>query len=203
VVVYGIASFGRDGPTPIKLALSGAAVTALFTSITTLLVLRDLDTLNALRFWLVGSIAERGDDVVAQMWPFILVGVVLALACGRLLNALALGEDVARSLGQRVARARGLVGACIVLLAGTATAAAGPIVFVGLVVPHVARAIAGPDYRWILPFSAVLAPAMLLAADIAGRILAPPRELGVSVVTVLVGGPLFIALVRRSKPVEL
>jgi len=203
VVVYGIASFGRDGPTPIKLALAGAAVTALFTSVTTLLVLRDLDTLNALRFWLVGSIAERGDDVVAQMWPFILVGVVLALACGRLLNALALGEDVARSLGQRIARARGLVGACIVLLAGTATAAAGPIVFVGLVVPPVARAIAGPDYRWILPFSAVLAPAMLLAADIAGRILAPPRELGVSVVTVLVGGPLFIALVRRSKPMEL
>jgi len=97
----------------------------------------------------------------------------------------------------------GLVGACIVLLAGTATAAAGPIVFVGLVVPHVARAIAGPDYRWILPFSAVLAPAMLLGADIAGRVLAPPRELGVSVVTVLVGGPLFIALVRRRKPMEL
>jgi len=203
VVVYGIASFGRDGPTPIKLALAGAAVTALFTSVTTLLVLRDLDTLNALRFWLVGSIAERGDDVVAQMWPFILAGVVLALVCGRLLNALALGEDVARSLGQRIARARGVVGACIVLLAGTATAAAGPIVFVGLVVPHVARAIAGPDYRWILPFSAVLAPVMLLGADIAGRVLAPPRELGVSVVTVLVGGPLFIALVRRRKPMEL
>ena len=203
IVVYAIASFGRDGPTPIKLALAGAAVTALFTSITTLLVLRDLDTLNALRFWLVGSIADRGDDVVAQMWPFILAGVVLALACGRLLNALALGEDVARSLGQRIARARALVAACIVLLAGTATAAAGPIVFVGLVVPHVARAITGPDYRWILPFSAVLAPAMLLAADVAGRIVAPPRELGVSIVTVLVGGPLFIALVRRRKPMEL
>ena len=137
------------------------------------------------------------------MWPFILAGVVLALACGRLLNALALGEDVARSLGQRVARARALIAACVVVLAGTATAAAGPIVFVGLVVPHVARALAGPDYRWILPFSAVLAPIMLLSADIAGRVVAPPREIGVSVVTVLVGGPLFIALVRRRKPMEL
>lgn len=203
VLVYGIASFGRDGPTPVKLALAGAAVSALFTSITTLLVLRDLDTLNALRFWLVGSIAERGGDIAREMWPFVLVGSALALACGRLLNGLALGEDVARSLGQRVVRTRALVGVCIVLLAGTATAAAGPIVFVGLVVPHVARAITGPDYRWILAFCAVLAPTMLLAADIAGRVIAPPRELGVSVVTVLVGGPLFIALVRRRKPVEL
>jgi iron complex transport system permease protein len=203
VVVYGIASFGRDGPTPIKLALAGAAVSALFTSITTLLVLRDLDTLNALRFWLVGSIAERGGDIAREMAPFVLVGTVLALACGRLLNGLALGEDVARSLGQRVVRTRALVGACVVLLAGTATAAAGPIVFVGLVVPHVARAITGPDYRWILAYCAVLAPLMLLAADIAGRVVAPPRELGVSVVTVLVGGPLFIALVRRRTPVEL
>ncbi len=202
-VVYGIASFGRDGPTPIKLALAGAAVSALFTSITTLLVLRDLDTLNALRFWLVGSIAERGGDIAREMWPFIVVGTVLALACGRLLNGLALGDDVARSLGQRIVRTRALVGVCIVLLAGTATAAAGPIVFVGLVVPHVARAITGPDYRWILAYCAVLAPTMLLAADIAGRVIAPPRELGVSVVTVLVGGPLFIALVRRRKPVEL
>ncbi len=116
-------------------------------------MLRDLETLNALRFWLVGSIAERGGDIAREMWPFILVGTVLALACGRLLNGLALGEDVARSLGQRIVRTRVLVGVCIVLLAGTATAAAGPIVFVGLVVPHVARAITGPDYRWILAFS--------------------------------------------------
>jgi len=203
VVVYVVASLGRDGPTPVKLAIAGAAVTALFTSITTLLVLRDLDTLNALRFWLIGSIAERGGETARQIWPFIVVGVALALTCGRLLNALALGDDVARSLGQRVARARALIGACVVLLAGSATAAAGPIIFVGLVVPHVVRAITGPDYRWILPFCAVLAPIMLLVADIAGRVVAPPQEIEVGIVTVLAGGPLFIALVRRRKPAEL
>ena len=203
VVVYGIASFGRDGPTPIKLALAGAAVTALFTSVTTLLVLRDLDTLNALRFWLVGSIAERGDDVVAQMWPFILVGVVLALACGRLLNALALGEDVARSLGQRVGMVRLVCGVAVVLLAGGGVAAAGPIFFVGLTVPHVARGLVGNDYRWIVPYSVVLGAILLIASDVLGRVIARPSELQVGVVTAALGAPFFITLVRRRRLAEL
>ncbi len=203
LAVYGVASLGRDGATPVKLAIAGAAVTALLSSLTSLLVLRDLESLNAMRFWLVGSIAERGSAVASQAWPFVLVGVVAALSCGRVLNALALGADLARGLGQRVGRARLRIGLAVVLLAGSATAIAGPILFVGLVVPHVARAITGPDNRWVLAYCLVLGPIMLLAADIAGRVVAAPGELGVSVVSVLVGGPLFIALVRRRKPVGL
>jgi iron complex transport system permease protein len=202
-VVYAIGSLGRDGATPVKLALAGAALTALFTSITTLILLLDVETLNALRFWLVGSLAGRSSAVADQVWPFIAVGALAALASGRLLNALAMGDDVARSLGVRVAGSRALAGACAIVLAGAATAAAGPIVFVGLTIPHVARAIAGPDYRWILPYSAVLAPVLLLGSDVIGRVVARPEELQVGVVTALVGAPFFVALARRRRLAEL
>jgi iron complex transport system permease protein len=137
------------------------------------------------------------------MAPFIAVGSVLALATGRTLNALALGDDVARSLGQRVGWSRAFGAWSIVLLVGAATAAAGPIGFVGLAVPHVARAITGPDYRWVLPYSAVLAPILLLGSDVVGRIVIRPSELQVGVVTALVGAPFFIVLVRRRKLAEL
>jgi iron complex transport system permease protein len=203
VVVYGVASLGREGPTPVKLAIAGAAVTALFTSLTTLILLRDIDTLDALRFWLVGSLAGRGTTVVSQAWPFVVVGVLMALASGRVLNALSLGEDVARSLGQRIGRARSFAAGAIVLLAGAATAIAGPIVFVGLVIPHVVRAITGPDYRWILPYCAALGPVLLIGADVLGRIVARPGEVQVGIITALVGGPFFVALVRKRKLAEL
>jgi iron complex transport system permease protein len=203
VVVYGVASLGREGPTPVKLALAGAAVTALLTSLTTMIVLLDLETLNALRFWVVGSLARTGGTVVSQVWPFIAVGVAIALASGRVLNALSLGDDVARSLGQKVGRARATTTLAVVLLVGAATAAAGPIIFVGLVIPHVARAITGPDYRWILPYSAVLGPILLLGSDIIGRVVVRPEELQVAIVMSLVGAPFFIALVRRRKLAEL
>ena len=203
VVVYGVASLGREGPTPVKLALAGAAVTALLTSLTTTIVLVDLETLNALRFWVVGSLARTGSTVVSQVWPFVAVGALIALSSGRVLNALSLGDDVARSLGQRVGRARATTTLAVVILVGAATAAAGPIIFVGLVIPHVARAITGPDYRWILPYSAVLGPILLLSSDILGRIVVRPEELQVAIVMSLVGAPFFIALVRRRKLVEL
>lgn len=202
-LVYGVASLGREGPTPVKLALAGAAVTALLTSLTTMIVLIDLETLNALRFWVVGSLARTGGTVVSQVSPFIVVGVVMALASGRVLNALSLGDDVARSLGQKVGRARATISLAVVLLVGAATAAAGPIVFVGLVIPHVARAITGPDYRWILPYSAVLGPILLLGSDIVGRVVVRPQELQVAIVMSLLGAPFFIALVRRRKLAEL
>jgi iron complex transport system permease protein len=202
-VVYGVASLGREGPTPVKLALAGAAVTALLTSLTTMIVLIDLETLNALRFWVVGSLARTGGTVVSQVAPFIAVGVVMALASGRVLNALSLGDDVARSLGQKVGRARATTSLAVVLLVGAATAAAGPIVFVGLVIPHVARAITGPDYRWILPYSAVLGPILLLGSDIIGRVVVRPEELQVAIVMSLLGAPFFIALVRQRKLAEL
>jgi iron complex transport system permease protein len=135
--------------------------------------------------------------------PFLVVGAVLALASARSLNALALGDDVARSLGQRVHLARAVAGLAIVILVGAAVSAAGPIAFVGLAVPHVARALCGPDYRWILPWSLVLAPCVLLAADVIGRLVLRPSELEVGIVTAFLGAPLFIALVRRRRLVEL
>jgi iron complex transport system permease protein len=197
VAVYALGSLGRDGATPVKLALAGAAVTAFLSSITTTILLVDVATLDQYRFWAVGSVAGRDMSVAAQVAPFLLVGTVMALSTGRSLNALALGDDVARSLGARVGASRVFTAVAVVLLVGGATAAAGPIGFVGLTVPHVARAITGPDYRWVLAYSAVLAPALLLAADVIGRVVARPGELQVGIVTALIGAPVFIALVRR------
>lgn len=203
VVVYGLGSLGRGGATPVKLALAGAAMAALLSSLTSAVLLVDGTTLDQFRFWAVGSLAGRDDVVVAQVAPFVVVGVVLALASARGLNALALGDDIARSLGQRVQLTRAISGLAVIVCSGSAVAAAGPIGFVGLTVPHVARAICGPDHRWVLPWSLVLGPVLLLGADIIGRIVARPGELQVGIVTAFIGAPLFIALVRRRKLVEL
>jgi iron complex transport system permease protein len=203
VVVYVLGSLGREGATPVRLALAGAAVTAFLASITTAILIVDIATLDQYRFWAVGSLAGRDGDIAAQVAPFLVAGSLIALASGRSLNALALGDDVATSLGQRVGRTRLFSAGAVVLLVGAATAAAGPIGFVGLTVPHVARAITGPDYRWVLPYSMVLAPTLLLGADVIGRLVVRPGELQVGIVTALVGAPFFVALVRRRKLAEL
>lgn len=203
VVVYGIAAFGRDGATPVKLALAGAAVSAALASVTTALLLTDTDAFDHFRLWQVGSLAGRGADLAGQAVPFVLVGLLLAVPCGRLLNVLSLGDDLARGLGQDLVLTRSLGAACVVVLCGTATALAGPVAFVGLAVPHVARMITGPDYRWILPYAMILAPILLLVADVVGRIVARPAEVQVGVVTAVIGVPVFIALVRRRKLAQL
>lgn len=203
MAVYGLGSLGRDGATPVKLALAGAAVAALLGSITTAILLVDVATLDQYRFWVVGSIAGRDRTIAAQVAPFLVAGTLLALGSARPLNSMSLGDDVARSLGLRIGSARIVSALSVVLLCGAATAAAGPIGFVGLTVPHVARTICGPDYRWILPYSAVLAPILLLGSDIVGRIVARPAELQVGIVTALVGAPFFIALVRRRRLAQL
>jgi iron complex transport system permease protein len=203
VVVYGLSSLGREGATPVKLALAGAAITAFLGSVTTAILLIDVATLDQFRFWAVGSLAGRDASIARQMAPFIAVGALMALVSGRVLNALALGDDVARSLGQQIGLARLFSAVSVVVLVGAATAAAGPIAFIGLTIPHVARAITGPDYRWVLPYSAVLAPVLLLGADIIGRLVARPGELQVGIVTALIGAPFFVALVRRRKLAEL
>jgi iron complex transport system permease protein len=202
-LVYALGSLGREGATPVKLALAGAAVTAMLGSITSAILLLDVETLDQFRFWNVGSLAGRTGTIAANVAPFIIGGLLLALACGSMLNNLALGDDVARGLGQRIGLSRVLGAVCIVLLCGAATAAAGPIAFVGLAVPHVARAICGPDYRWVVPYSMVLAPILLLGADIVGRVIARPGEVQVGIVTAIVGAPVFIVLVRRRKLAEL
>ncbi len=198
VVVYTVGSLGREGATPVKLALAGAAVSAALTSLVTAVVLTSNEALDQLRFWQVGALAGRGFDVVREVLPPIAVGAVVALALGRSLNGLALGDDVARALGQRVGIVRAASAVAVVLLCGAATAAAGPIAFVGLIVPHAARRLVGHDYRWILAFSALLAPTLLLLCDVIGRVVAYPGELEVGIVTAVVGAPLFIALVRRG-----
>jgi iron complex transport system permease protein len=203
VAVYAIASFGREGATPVKLALAGAAVTAGFYSLTNAIVMTNVEALNELRFWQVGSLAGRYMPVFWQTLLFIVVGVVIALGTGRALNALALGEDVARALGQRVRLTRFTLFVTVALLCGAATAACGPIVFVGLVVPHIARILCGPDYRWILVYSLALTPIVLLVCDIIGRVVVSPSELQVGVVLGVLGAPAFIALVRYRNMVEL
>lgn len=203
VVVYALGSMGRGGATPVKLALAGAAMAALLSSLTSAILLLDVTTLDQYRFWVVGALAGRDSTIIGQVLPFMAVGTVLALASARSLNALALGDDVARSLGQRVNLARASSALAVVVLCGAAVAAAGPIGFIGLTVPHVARAICGPDYRWVLPWSMVLAPILLLGSDVVGRLVARPGELQVGIVTALLGAPVFIALVRRRKLAEL
>jgi iron complex transport system permease protein len=203
VAVYGLASHGREGATPVKLALAGAALTAALTTVTTAFVLTNVDALNELRFWQVGSLAGRYLEIFWQTTPFIVIGIVLALGTGRALNGLALGEDVALALGQRVRAARVVMFVTVAVLCGAATAACGPIAFVGLVVPHLARVICGPDYRWILPYSMVLTPIVLLLADIVGRVVVAPGELQVGVVLGVLGAPAFILLVRYRTLTEL
>jgi iron complex transport system permease protein len=203
VLVYAVGSLGRDGATPVKLALAGAAITAALTSYTSAMIMTDDRALDELRFWQVGSLAGRYAPVVSAVAPFVLVGCVLALLCGRWLNALALGEDTARSLGVSVGRTRVSLFVVIALLCGAATAACGPIVFVGLAVPHLARLVCGPDYRWILPYSMVLGPLVLLLCDVLGRVLAGDGELQVGVMLGVIGAPFFIGLVRYGRLTEL
>ena len=199
VVVYLIASLGRDGATPVKLALAGAALSAGLFSLMNVVLVSSRDTLDRFRFWQVGGIAGRDWSVILPGLPFLLLGAVIVLATGRILNNLALGDDIARGLGQRVGLARGSTALGIVLLCGSATALAGPIGFVGLIIPHAVRFLTGPDYRWILPFSLVLAPALLLTADVIGRVILLPGEVPAGIMTALVGAPVFVWLVRRSK----
>ncbi|BCB91501.1 FecCD family ABC transporter permease [Phytohabitans suffuscus] len=198
VVVYVIGSAGRAA-TPERLVLAGAAVSAALGAVTYAVLLLDPGAFNQFRYWVVGSLAGRRSDTLVQVAPFILAGIVLALLLARPLNALALGDDAGRALGAHVGRTRALGALAVTLLCGAATAAAGPIGFVGLAVPHAARMIVGPDQRWVLPYSMVLAPVLLLGADVIGRVVIAPAELQAGVVTAFVGAPVFIALCRRRK----
>ncbi|CCQ48530.1 fecCD transport family protein [Pseudarthrobacter siccitolerans] len=199
VVVYLIASMGRDGATPVKLALAGAALNAGLYSLMNVILVSSQDTLDRFRFWQVGGIAGRDWSVLLSGLPFLAAGALIVLLTGRILNSLALGDDIARGLGQRVGLVRAITALGIVLLCGSATALAGPIAFVGLIIPHAVRFLTGPDYRWILPFSMVLAPVLLLGGDIIGRVVLLPGEVPAGIMTALVGAPVFVWLIRRGK----
>jgi iron complex transport system permease protein len=199
LLVYAIGALGPGGAGPVRLALVGAAFTAAAGSLTTIVVLSDIETLDRYRFWLVGSLVGRDLGSLAALAPFAVVGAALALSAGRVLNALSLGDDVARGLGQRLWIARATSATAVVLLCGTATALAGPIIFDGLVVPHVARWFTGPDYRWILAYSAPLGAILLVASDIVGRFIARPGEIEAGIVLAFIGAPVMIAIVRGSR----
>ncbi|WP_442791480.1 FecCD family ABC transporter permease [Micromonospora sp. NBC_01813] len=199
LAVYGVGSMGWGGATPVKLAIAGSALTAVLTSLITLVLLTNLQTLERYRFWQVGSLVGRDLSTARTVLLFIVAGTVLALASGRVLNALSLGDDVAHGLGQHVVRDRATILTATVLLCGSATALAGPIVFVGLVVPHAARWVTGPDYRWILAYSGVLGAALLIAADVLGRLIVSTGEVEAGLVAAFLGAPVLIALVRRSR----
>lgn len=202
-LVFGLASLGGGQINPLTLILGGAALTAVLHSMTTALTLIDDNSLDRMRFWSVGALSGRDLSIFWGTAPFIAVGLIVALATAPTLNLLNLGDDAASALGVNTYRARLLGMVVIALLAGAATAAAGPIGFIGLVVPHIARSLCGPDYRWILPYSALTGASLLLLSDILGRLIARPGELQVGIVLAFVGAPFFMYLIYRRKVVAL
>ena len=196
-LVYGIAARGRGGASPVKLALAGTALSAMTAGGTTVVLTSSSATLDQFRFWQVGSLSGRDADTVVEMLPFLVAGALLVLACARGLDALALGDETARALGHRVGVVRVCAALGATLLVASAVAAAGPIAFVGLAVPHLARRLTSGGHRALLPLSALLGAALLVGADVAGRVVRAPAEVPAGVMTALVGVPVLVVLVRR------
>ncbi|MFD5267869.1 FecCD family ABC transporter permease [Streptomyces sp. NPDC058335] len=199
VVVFGLSSLGRGAGNPLTLALAGQGITVFLAAMTVAVALSDQKSLNALRFWNSGSLAGVGFDVIWPVTAFIVLGLVLALTTLPAINLLNLGDDVARGLGVNIALSRTVGIVAITLLAGAATAATGPVAFLGLMVAHVARYLTGPDYRWLVPYAGLLGAIVLLVCDIVGRLVVRPGELDAGVVVALLGAPFFAVLVWRGK----
>lgn len=203
VLVAAIGSRGADGSNPAKLALTGAAVTAGLTSVSILILTTDIVALEVYRYWSVGALTARGLDAVAAVAGPVVVGLALAVVSIRGLDLMALGEDTARGLGHDVTRTRVVGILATVLLCGGATAIAGPIVFLGLLVPHALRAFVGDSYRDLVLIGIPLGAAVLVLADVIGRVIAPPGEVQAGIVVAFLGAPMLIALVLRRKQVTL
>jgi len=203
VLVYALGSLGQGGASPLKLALAGAATAAALSSFTSAVVLPRADIGDSVRSWQIGGVGGASWASLQQVAPFLALGLLLCLASARGLNTLALGDELAAGLGERVALTRALAALGAVILCGASTAVTGPIGFVGLVVPHACRLLIGSDHRWLLPISAVAGAALLTGADVLGRIITRPEELAVGIVTAFLGAPVFIAIVRRRRTVTL
>jgi iron complex transport system permease protein len=203
VAVAFVGSRGPDGGNPAKLALTGAAVTAGLTAVTTLILITSVFAFDVFRYWQVGGLTARGLDAVAVVSIPVLVGAVIAFSSARGLDLLALGDETATALGHHVGRTRILGIIATVLLCGSATAIAGPIVFVGLVVPHLLRSLVGGDYRGLLLVGAPVGAALLVASDVVGRVIALPGEVQAGLVVAFVGAPMLISLVLRRQQVAL
>lgn len=194
IAVYVLGSLGRSGLTPLKLTVAGAVLMSLLSSLTTGALILSERTLDEIRFWLAGSVAGGDLNLFWQVLPYMLVGLGLAFLLGKALTTLSLGEEVAQGLGQRTLWVKVTATVSVVLLAGSSVAIAGPIGFVGLVIPHIVRFFVGVDYRWILPYAATLGSILLLLADLSARLVIRPQELPVGIMTALVGAPFFIYL---------
>ena len=201
--VYTVGSLGRGGASPLKLALAGAATSAAFASLISAIMLPRVDLLQSFQSWQIGGVGGAEWPRIAITAPVLALGALICFAAARGMNSLALGDDMAAGLGEHVFRTRFLSALGAVILAGAATAIAGPIGFVGLVVPHFCRMLLGTDHRWLLPFSALTGAALLTAADVVGRVVARPQEIDVGIITALIGAPFFIYFVRRQKVREL
>ncbi|GIG64639.1 FecCD family ABC transporter permease [Phytomonospora endophytica] len=196
---YLVAARSRDGASPVTLALAGAALDASIGGAVYAILAASATTFDGYRFWVAGSLAGRTPQIALQVAPFLIAGLLLAAWLARGLDALVLGGDMAAGLGHKVARVR-LAGAfAVALLTGAAVAAAGPIGFIGLAIPHLARALVGGAHRWILALSLILGPVMLLSADVIGRVVLPTGEVPAGIVTAVIGAPLLIVLVRRAR----
>ncbi|WP_119070989.1 FecCD family ABC transporter permease [Aggregatilinea lenta] len=196
ILVYGLGSVGRGGATPLRLTLAGVILTAFVSSLTTAILIQDQETLDKIRFWTAGSLAGRDMDLLRQMSPIVIVGLVGSLLISRQITTISLGEDVAKGLGQNTLVVKAAAAVMVVLLAGGSVALAGPIGFVGLIVPHLARFVAGVDYRWIIPYSMILGGMLVTVADVVARIALRPQELPVGIMMAVLGAPFFIFLAR-------
>lgn len=202
--VYTLGRAHDAGTNPVRLVLAGAGISVVLAAFTNIMIANSQDTIFvAFRSWATGSLQGRGYDVVPVVALATAVGTVLALSIAGSLNSIALGRDLSAALGLATRRTWLTASMSVLLLAGAATAAAGPVVFVGLAAPHIARLVVGPDYRWVLPYSLLFATIMLLTADVLGRVVAPPSEIGAGVMSALIGGPFFVMLVRRRKIAQL
>jgi iron complex transport system permease protein len=195
-LVYGLGSMGRGGPTPLKLTLAGVILAAFISSFTTAILIGDQETLDKIRFWTAGSLAGREMPLLLQTAPYMLAGLAGAMFISRQITTISLGDDVAKGLGQNTGWVKVVAAFFVVLLAGGAVALAGPIGFVGLIIPHVVRFVVGVDYRWVIPYAALWGGILVTVADVFARVIIRPQELPVGVMMAFVGAPFFIWLAR-------
>ncbi len=198
VMVYFLSAFGHGGLSPIKIVLAGAAISALFVSITQGLLVIDEQQMQTVLFWLAGSVAGRSMEMIQPVLPFIASATVLAFLFGKPINILLFGDEVAKGLGQRTILLKITIGVFVIFLAGGSVAIAGSIGFIGLIVPNLVRGLVGTDYRWVIPFSAVIGATLLLLADVAARFILMPQEMPIGVMTAFIGTPVFIYIARKG-----
>lgn len=188
---------GRKGLSPSRMVLAGVAISALFVSFAQGLLIVNQERLESILFWLGGSVSGRGTETLLPLLPFFLVSALVCVVLARQLNLLALSDELAAGLGQRILMIKILAAATVIVLAGASVSIAGLIGFIGLIVPHMTRALLGPDHRWLLPGCALLGATLLMTADVVSRLVIAPQEIPVGVMTALLGTPFFFYLARK------